>query len=131
MKKKALGFTIIELLFAIIILSVATIVFFTQKHDIEVKARDDQRKTAINAMYYSLEKVFYEQNKYYPESIDSDNLKSMDPSLFADPDNKKIGSEGSSYSYTATNCESGQCKSYTLKASLENESDYSKSSPKH
>lgn len=126
--KRSRGFTIIELLFTAIVLGIASIVFFVQKNNIEIVARDDKKKTAINAMYYSLEEVFYPQSKFYPQSIDEKNVKSMDPTIFTDPDGKKINTEGSAYSYTPTDCTNEKCKSYTLKASLENEDDYTKKS---
>lgn len=128
MTKQNSGFTVIELVATAVIFGVASIFFFIQKQTIEVKAQDDTKKTAINAMYYSLEEVFYPANKYYPLTISTDNLKPVDPALFTDPSGVKLGDEGSAYSYTATNCTKNKCKSYTLKASLTNEADYIKKS---
>ena len=128
MKKTTQGFTIIEILFVAVLLGFASILFFVQKNNLDITSRDDKRKTAINAMYYSLEEVFYPANKYYPRTISSDNLKSMDPALFTDTGGIKIGDSGSIYSYEATNCVDQQCKSYTLKTMLENEADYIKTS---
>lgn len=122
------GFTIIELIFAIVIALGASILFFVQKQAIEVQAQDNTKKTAINAMYYSLEEVYYPTNKFYPRSISSDNLKSMDPKLFTDPSGNKLGTAGSAYTYSPTDCNGEQCKSYTLKAILSNEADYVKTS---
>ena len=127
MIKKSNGFTVIELIFIIAIISFASALFFVQKNNLEIVANDNTKKTAINAMYYSLEKVFYVTNGYYPQTISADNLTSVDPSLFTDPEGIKLGTTGSSYSYTPTNCADSKCKSYTLKATLENESDYTKS----
>lgn len=128
MSKKYQGFTVIELILIIVIIGFASILFFMQKHNIEVVASDDTKKTAINAMYYGLEEVFYTANKYYPQTINTDNLKSVDPALFTDPSGIKLGTAGSAYSYTPTNCSDGQCKSYTLQATLNNEGDYTKTS---
>lgn len=128
MTKKSNGFTIIELLFVIALLGTASVIFFIQKQNIETISHDNQKKTAINAMYYSLEEVFYAANHYYPQTINSDDLKSVDPALFTDPNGIKLGTTGSAYIYTPTNCTSNQCKSYTLEATLENEADYIKSS---
>lgn len=127
MTKKLNGFTIIELLFVITLLGVASVIFFIQKQNIETISHDNQKKTAINAIYYSLEEVFYPANQYYPQTINSDNLKSVDPALFTDPNGVKIGAAGNTYTYTPTNCTNNQCKSYTLEATLENEADYIKS----
>jgi len=126
MKRKYGGFTVIELVFIIVLIGAASIIFFIQKNNIEVIARDNTEKTAINAMYYSLENVFYPANKYYPQTINSNNLKSVDPALFTDPSGKKLGSAGSAYTYSPTNCVNNECKSYTLKTTLTNEADYVK-----
>jgi Tfp pilus assembly protein PilE len=128
MAKRTNGFTVIELIFIIVVASLASVLFFTQKYNIEVVANDNARKAAINAMYYSLEEVFYPANSYYPQTISSDNLKSVEPSLFTDSNDVKIGETGSIYSYSPTNCLDNKCKSYTLKATLDNESDYIKTS---
>ena len=120
------GFTVPELLIVIFFASLAVILFFIQKPNIDAMARYDKRKEAINAMYYALEEGFYEQNKYYPETISEQNLKVMDPALFTDPRGVNLGSEGSSYKYEAANCENGKCKEYTLSATLEKEDEYIK-----
>lgn len=128
MTKHSYGFTVIEILLVVVILGVASILFFTQKNNIEVVARDNDRKTAINAMYYGLEEVFYQDNKYYPQTLSSDNLRSIDPALFIDPSGTELGDTGSDYTYSPTNCTDGKCKSYTLQTILENEDDYIKTS---
>lgn len=126
MKKHSDGFTIIELIFISVLLTVASIFFFIQKNNIEVTATDNSKKAAINAMYYSLEEVFYPTNGYYPSSINSDNLKSVDPTLFTDADDKLINTADSAYTYKPTNCENDRCKGYTLVADLTDEADYIK-----
>jgi Tfp pilus assembly protein PilE len=128
MTKKLSGFTVIELIFIAVILGVASVLFFVQKNNIETTAQDSTKKTAINAMYYGLEEVFYPTNNYYPQTISTDNLKSVDPALFTDPAGVKLGSTGSAYTYSPTNCADNKCKSYTLKATLTNEADYVKKS---
>lgn len=131
MKKRQSGFTVIELVIIILLLGVASALFFMQKNNIEIVAKNNTRKTAVNAMYYSLEEFFYPQNNYYPQAISKDNLKSVDPALFTDPENKKLGDAGSAYTYSPTNCTNNQCKSYTLKTTLTNEADYIKKSRSH
>ena len=88
--------------------------------------RDEQRKEAINAMYYALEEGFYAENGYYPEEISEENLKVMDPQLFTDPYGVNLGREGSSLVYEPANCENAKCKEYTLRAVLEKEDEYIK-----
>lgn len=120
------GFTIIELLVVIVLALVAAGVFLTQKSSLDAAERDSQRKTAINAMYYSLEEDFYSRNRYYPEHIDSKTLRSMDPALFTDPQGHTLDTALGSYHYDGINCTDGKCKSYSLRATLEKEAEYKK-----
>lgn len=126
--KRSSGFTVIELVIVIAFLAFASVLFFMQKNNLEVAYRDTQRKTAINAMYYGLEEVFYAKHKYYPATVTKDNLTSIDPALFTDPNGKKIGDSDSNYRYEPTNCNNDECQSYTLRSTLENEADYVKTS---
>jgi len=126
--KQQHGFTIIELLFIIVLLGAASILFFVQKNSLEVASRDEIRKTSINAMYYSIEEVFYKENAYYPRAIDETNLPSVQPELFKDPAGVKISESDSDYRYEAINCNGDKCKSYTLRTILENEDDFVKES---
>ncbi len=128
MIKRTNGFTVVEVIFVILILGAASILFFVQKNSAAVIARDDQRKVAINSMYYGLEEVFYKANNYYPASIDEKILPSVDPDLFTDPNGIKLGSAGSDYRYEPANCTDNKCKSYTLRTTLENEADFIKTS---
>ena len=128
MTNKSHGFTIIELVFIIIVVGTASVIFFIQKDNLQTIGNDNTRKTAVNAMYYGLEEVFYATNKYYPQTISSDNLKSVDPALFTDPGGIMLGTAGSDYLYSPTNCSNSRCKSYTLKATLEKEADFIKTS---
>jgi len=128
MKHSQRGFTIIELLLIIVILIGATALFFVQKTNLESANRDETRKTAINAMYYGIEEVYYKANSHYPRTIDEKTLTSVDPVLFKDPSDVKIGEPTSDYRYEAFNCSGDVCKSYTLRTILENEDDYIKTS---
>lgn len=126
MNKTTHGFTVIELLFIVVVLAAASILFFTQKNNLEVASRDEIRKTSINAMYYSIEEVFYKTNGYYPRTVDEKILPSVDPDLFKDPAGVKIGESASNYRYEGTDCDAEKCKHYTLRTTLENEDDYIK-----
>lgn len=126
--KNPKGFTVIELLLVIVLLGVGSWLFFAEKNRIDQSQRDTQRKIAINAMYYNLEEVYFEQNNAYPVSIDSKTLRAMDPSLFTDPSGVKLGDANSDYRYEAVGCTTdGKCSSYNLRADLEREADYVKS----
>ncbi len=129
--KRESGFTVIEIIAVVVFLGLATTLLLIQRNNLAATGRDNERKTAINAMYYNLEEVFYEKNKFYPSKIDSKTLRAVDPALFTDPDNIKMGEGGSDYRYEGTNCTNDQCKSYTLRAGLEREADYVKNNRTH
>lgn len=125
MKNKS-GFTIPEVVVVVIFLIIAGVFFTIQKTDLEASKRDNERKTAINAIYYSLENVFYKNNGYYPEKISEKNINTIDPNLFTDKSGINLSKAGSEYSYEAKGCQEGKCKGYTLKSNLEKEDPYVK-----
>lgn len=123
------GFTVIEILVVLVFLIAASVLFMIQKANVESTVRDDQRKVAINAVYYNLEEVYYEKNKYYPQSIDSKTLRAVDPALFTDPDGYKMGDPSANYHYEGLDCSlDGKCKRYKLRADMEREAEYIKES---
>jgi prepilin-type N-terminal cleavage/methylation domain-containing protein len=124
--KSSRGFTVIELLIVVALIATAGIIFFVQKNHVEVATRDESRKTSINAMYYSLEEVYFTANKSYPRTISAEVLPSVDPALFTDPNGVKIGEGSSNFRYEPINCTGDSCKGYTLRSTLENEDDYVK-----
>ena len=125
MKNKS-GFTILEIIVVAVFATLLFILFFVQKSNVNAMERDEDRKTAINAMYYAIEESFYKTYGYYPETISEKNITVIDPALWTDPFGVNLGTEGSSYSYEAANCNEGKCKEYILKAELEKESAYVK-----
>ena len=127
--KRTQGFTVIELLTVIALIIGVGALAVVEKNQIDEASRDTQRKVSINAMYYALEEVYYPQNHYYPSTIDSKILRSIDPALFQDPYGTKIGSEGSDFRYEPTGCSTeGKCTSYTLHSSMEREAEYTRQS---
>lgn len=120
------GFTVIEIIIVAIFSSLLLILFFIQKSNIDAMKRDEDRKIAINAMYYALEESFYPEHHYYPETISEENIKVIDPALWTDPLGFNLGDSLSSYSYEPANCKDGKCKEYILKADLEKEDAYIK-----
>lgn len=125
--KSTRGFTVIELVIVVTLFAVASVVFFVQKNHVEVAARDDARKTSINAIYYSLEEVYFTQNKAYPRTVNAEILPSVDPDLFKDPNGVKIGENTSDFRYEPLNCSGDTCQGYSLRTTLEGEDDYIKS----
>lgn len=126
--KYSRGFTVIELLVVAAILAAAGFLVFSQKLELQKAHNDEQRKTAINAMHYSLKEAFYKTHSYYPPSIDESVLLTVEPSLFTDPNGIKLDEAGSDYRYEATGCVDEKCQGYRLSATLENEADYIKTS---
>jgi type II secretory pathway pseudopilin PulG len=123
---KQRGFTVLELIIAIIFLLIAGTIFYVQKRDLEVAAHDSTRKAAINQIYYNLEDVYYPTSKAYPERLTADSIKGVDPQALKDPHGITVGDNGSDYRYEPKDCKDGKCKSYTLTANLENEADFTK-----
>jgi prepilin-type N-terminal cleavage/methylation domain-containing protein len=128
------GFTVIELMVVAVVVTVAGAMIYFQTTNASVTRQDEQRKTAINAMYYALEEVYYPKHNGYPEQISSDVLTSVDPALFTDPSGFTLGkdSPGESltspnYHYDATGCDdSGICRGYTLRSDMAKEAQYIK-----
>lgn len=124
---KQRGFTIIELLVTLVVLIAAIWLYISQHDTVTAVQRDAARKVAINAMYYNLEEVYYPQNGYYPQAISSKTLRAMDPALFTDPFEVKMGESDADYRYDATGCSTdGKCTGYTLRSTMEREADFTK-----
>lgn len=127
--KASRGFTVIEVVVVVLFLAAAAILLFMQRSNLEATQRDDQRKSSINSMYFALEEAFYEKNGYYPTKLDSKTLRSVDPTVFTDPNGNKLGAGNSDYRYEGINCSlDNKCKAYKLSASLEKEADFTKNS---
>lgn len=127
--KRSYGFTVVELLVVLVLLIGTGTLFFTQKSTVDAINRDNQRKTAINAMYYSLEEAYYPKNKHYPQAADSKTLRTVDPDLFTDPDGYKMGDPQSNYRYEPSDCTlDGECATYEVYANMEREETYTKTS---
>lgn len=120
------GFTVIEIIVAIVFVGAVALLLLFQKANLEALDRDHNRKVAINAMYYNLEEVFYEQQGHYPAKIDSKTLRAMDPELFTDPTGVKMNEEGANYRYEGLNCNNDICKAYKLTSTMEKEAEYVK-----
>ncbi len=120
------GFTVIEIIIVSCFATLLLTIFFIQKSNLDAMKRDENRKIAINAMYYALEESFFTEHGYYPEFISEDNIKVIDPSLWTDPMGYNLGDPQGSYFYESANCQDGKCKEYILKAILEKEDTYTK-----
>lgn len=128
MKNDTGGFTVVELIVAIAFLLLAGVLFLVQKSDLDTTHRDQKRKTAINAIYYNLDELFFATNRFYPEKIDAGTLKGLDPALLKDPEGRALGESKSDYRYEPQSCFEGKCKNFILRTRLEKESDFVKES---
>ena len=97
---------------------------YSQRFELLSVQRDQTRKLAINEIYYNLEEVFYKKNGFYPEKLDENAVKGIDPNLLTDPYGILINEEKSDYRYEPTSCENGKCKKFSLRTKLEKESDF-------
>lgn len=122
------GFTVLELIIAVVFLLAAATIFYVQKRDLEVANRDSLRKQAVNSLYYTLEDVYFTANQNYPERLAADQLKGIDPAVLKDPSGITVGEYGSNYRYEPKDCTDGKCKSYVLTADLEHEADFERQS---
>ncbi len=148
-RTRSSGFTVIELFVVIIVLIAASLLFFYQKNSLEIARLDERRKTAINAIFYNLEEVYYPKHHAYPAELTTATLPAVDPDLLTDTNGVKISEKLdmsqlddatkqlltsdsprlSEYIYEPINCDSaGNCKSYKLRVALANEGDYIKTS---
>lgn len=126
------GFTVLELSIVAVFAALLVIIFFLQKASVDAMNRDDDRKTAINAMYYALEEYYYPKYGYYPSEISEDVLPVIDPQLFTDPFGNNVGAESSTYLYEPANCnDQNQCREFILRAQLEKEDMYIQRSSRH
>ena len=96
---RSYGFTVIELVLVVVLLLGAAGLLTWQRNNLAEGYRDEQRKTAINAMYYGLEESFYKEKGYYPLTIADNTLATVDNALLKDPDGVMINTAGSSYRY--------------------------------
>jgi prepilin-type N-terminal cleavage/methylation domain-containing protein len=123
------GFTVLELIIAVVVIIAAGAFFYVQKRDLVAANLDSQLKIAANAIYYNLEDIYYPKNKSYPEVLTADQLKGLDPSSLIDSKGKAAGQEGSDFRYEPKECDAdGKCKKYTLTTVLQNEANFVRNS---
>ena len=113
------GFSWIEIVIILAVVAFGATLILVQKYNLEAMARDNQRKIAVNAVYYALEESFYPAHGYYPESISPSVLPVVDPELWEDPE--------IDFYYAPVSCNyEGHCSAYTIKTELEKEDTYIK-----
>lgn len=124
------GFSVVEVLMALVLLGFVGAIAFDRYGAVRTIHRDQQRKTAMNAIHHNLEEIVRPALGGYPRTISSAQLTAIDPSYLKDPTGDSIGQADSDYRYEPTGCGGGDvCKGYRLTAKLEGESDFVRTSP--
>lgn len=125
--KQQSGFTIIELLVFIAVITAVGLFVLSNIRSTRAQNRDSDRKNDINTLTYQLEKS-YEANKFYPKELSTSTLKGVSEDSLKDDSGVQINSIGSQYQYKPSGCDKEKCKSYKLTAQLEKEAPYTKDS---
>lgn len=123
--KTRTGFTVVEIIVAICVLTIVGVLGFSNIHDLQAHNRDNQLKTSVNATQYQLQ-AFFETNKYYPQNLNNQDLPGLDPIFLKDTNGVTINQPNSALSYATKSCAKDQCQSFKLTAQLEKEADYIK-----
>ncbi len=140
------GFTIIELLIVIAIIGILATLVLTNFQGAQAKGRDTVRKNDINSLYQKLEESYNEHGGYPDAALASGTFTGIDAGALLDADDDTIASTFSTtatqpdptvdneneYAYAGYSCATTltghSCAKYVLKAYLEKESAYSKTS---
>ncbi len=99
LQKAQKGFTIIELLIVIAIIAILALLVLNNFQGAQAKARDQQRTTDLNNLHGKLEE-FYNENNYYPSSLDvngdsaydGEDFPGIDEGSFRDPQGSDVAS---------------------------------------
>lgn len=142
-KKRASGFTIVELLIVIVVIGILAALVIVTYNGIQQKARDTERKTDINALASHLE-AYNAQNGRYPTlanandaAFRSANMQGLDSAALQDPKGTAQTLAATpaanvySYAVAPAGCDNGaggDCLQYTLTATLEGGGTYVKQS---
>lgn len=118
MKKKNLGFTMVELIVVIAILGLLSTIGLVSFRSAQIKGRDAQRKNDLSQIQKALE-MYLSDNQSYPDSLPEAGEAWKDPNedqtiyMKEVPQDPKFGA----YAYSSDGA------SYALCARLENEED--------
>ena len=137
------GFTIIELIFVIILVAVLIGVVAFAYRGVEGRNRNQDRTVAVNAIQKQLE-AYFQNNDHYPSRRDMNDanwlktsLKSLDTSMLQDPSGQTVQLADKptvdQYAYqpsadNGSSCENNDqlCSAYSLTATLDGGSQYIK-----
>lgn len=143
-KTSQAGFTVIELVFVVVIIGILLTIVFVTQTGVAQQRRDDERRRDIAELRGNLE-GYYAQNDEYPSlsNLNSPewrkaNLRGLDNNILADPlatGNPELVAtpKKDAYSYAvraadgnACDDSAKPCTQYTLSARLENGTNFTK-----
>lgn len=120
--------TAAEIVVLVLLLALLSLFIWSQSSVYAARDRDLDRKVAINAIASSLEKIYYPAHHYYPSSISATTLPGLNPKYLKDPEGNAISHINSDFRYDPMDCNNDQCTGYSLRAHLEQETDFIKTS---
>lgn len=123
--RKRSAFTVIELLIAIVVLTTAGILGYSNIKDLRQINADRQMKMTVNSLHYQLQ-AFYQTNKFYPQELTTKSLPGTAPDLLVDPSGMDINKPTASVTYNPKDCKASKCTGYSLKAVLYKEANFIK-----
>lgn len=122
--KRTSGFTVIELISAVVLVFLVGTLVLVQKNNIDASSRDQQRKTFVNSIYYALKQGYSPQKGSYPATINKETLPYVDPKSF-----DLVGVDPKyTMRYQGLDCEANNCKGFSVRVNLEKEATYKKTS---
>jgi prepilin-type N-terminal cleavage/methylation domain-containing protein len=115
--KKQGGFTIVELLVVIVVISILVALTLPNLFGLQRRARDDTRKNDLKNVKSALEE-YYSDHNAYPAAL-------TDLSGFTVPNDPQAPTKTYTYAAAPAGCATAadDCTSYTLTADLENDDD--------
>ena len=131
MQSKQNGFSLATSIIGLTIILITLIVGWTEYSLWQARQADTHDKTSLNGLQSYLEKIYYAQNSTYPSIITSPMLEILKEEQRVDSDGVPLGSQASRVRYEPTNCLNDACKSYELRALLQNEPDFVKQNDTH
>lgn len=111
LKNNKKGFTLIEMLVTIGIISIIATIAIVNYNNAILRSRDERRKVDLEAIRSALE-MYRVNNDYYPGTLEVLITPSPSPYIGSIPTDPK--SNQYRYNYQPLSCTNGQCSDYTL-----------------
>lgn len=118
------GFTVAEVFIALAMLLGAGFLIYNQWQYFSLVERNADRRTAINAVHYYLQEVYEPQHGGYPVMLQTDDISAIEGDHLRDPAGRLVTEFQSDLRYEPGSCSEGVCQRYTLRANLEQATDF-------